>query len=101
MPTLRAAFLEGLDLPGDTDVTVLKMEEHAHWDSLGHMSLVMSIEERFGVVLDGDEVARLTSYSAACGILQARGVLRHITLGPGAAAPALEVRYHERGEATT
>ncbi len=34
------------------------------WDSLGHMSLMAAIEERFGVAIDADAIAELTSVSS-------------------------------------
>ena len=68
-------FLEGLDLHPDTAVTTLEFGQHPHWDSLGHMTLVAAIENRFSVTLDGDEVMRLNSFAAAIEIFVARKVL--------------------------
>ena len=31
------------------------------WDSVRHLSLVMAIEEHFGITFDPDEIAELTS----------------------------------------
>lgn len=74
---LREAFLQGLDLPPDTTVTALAFEEHPHWDSLGHMTLISAIEEKFGVTLGGEEVTGLDSYATAIAILRARTEVRH------------------------
>lgn len=70
---LTKAFLAGLDLPADTDVTVLRFEEHRNWDSLGHMSLIVSLEAEFGVQL-ADEVLDIDSFVAAAAAM--RSMLR-------------------------
>lgn len=33
------------------------------WDSLGHMNLCLALEEEFGIELDGDSVASMSTYS--------------------------------------
>jgi acyl carrier protein len=73
--TLRQAFLQGLDLPSDIEVDALVFEEHPHWDSLGHMTLVAEIEEKFGLTLNGDEIMRMDSFAAAIEIVAARNEL--------------------------
>lgn len=72
---LVEAFRKGLDLPPDTDVGRLAFGRHPHWDSLGHMSLLTTLEESFGVALDGDDVDQLDSYDAALSILRAKDAL--------------------------
>ena len=69
------AFVQGLDLPPDTVVQALAFGQHPRWDSLAHVTLVLEIEKRFGVTLDGDEVMRLDSFAAAIEILAAREAL--------------------------
>ena len=44
------------------------------WDSLQHFSLVLEIEERFGVQLETDEIERLGSVAAIQELLRARGI---------------------------
>jgi acyl carrier protein len=62
---LDEAFHKGLDLSPDTDLTALRYADHPHWDSLGHLSLVVVLEEAFGIEFDEDEVLALDSYRAA------------------------------------
>ncbi|WP_432009961.1 acyl carrier protein [Streptomyces cucumeris] len=69
---LAEAFRDGLDLPADTDVTALAFEQHEHWDSLGHISLVAALEESFGTALDETDVQEITSYAAAAERLRTR-----------------------------
>ena len=69
---LSESFRVGLDLPADTDVTTLAFEQHRHWDSLGHMSLVVTLEETFGVSLDEKDVLGINSYVSAAAVLRSK-----------------------------
>lgn len=73
---LEQAFRAGLDLPADTDVTTLVFGEHPHWDSLGHMSLVTSLEEVFAVTLSEEDVMAIDSYASAAAVLKIAGTGR-------------------------
>ena len=66
---IRAAFLEGLDLPQDAEVENLRFGEHPHWDSLGHMTLLETLEAKFAVVLQGDDAMRIDTFPAALTVL--------------------------------
>jgi acyl carrier protein len=70
---LSEAFTVGLDLPAGTDVTVLVFGEHRHWDSLGHMSLVIALEQTFGISLGGEDVLEIDSYASAAAVLRSKG----------------------------
>ncbi len=69
---LAESFRVGLDLPADTDVTTLAFEQHPHWDSLGHMSLVVALEETFGLSLDEEDVLAIQSYASAAAVLKSK-----------------------------
>ncbi|MEV5506664.1 acyl carrier protein [Streptomyces orinoci] len=62
---LKEAFHKGLDLPPDTDLIPIRYGGHPHWDSLGHLSLIVALEEAFEIEFDDEEVLALDSYSAA------------------------------------
>ncbi|MFF2374983.1 acyl carrier protein [Streptomyces xiamenensis] len=70
---LTEAFREALDLPSDTDVTSLVYGEHDHWDSLGHVQLVIALETMFDVKLSGSEVVELKSYDTAAAVVRSHG----------------------------
>jgi acyl carrier protein len=72
---LETAFRTGLDLRLEEDVTILIFDEHPHWDSLGHISLIDALEREFGVEFDDGEVMTINSYSAAVTLLRSRGAL--------------------------
>jgi acyl carrier protein len=45
------------------------------WDSVGHMALVVEIENTFNVTLDTDDIIGMSDISKAVEILQKRGVV--------------------------
>src|SRR4051794_36015456 len=69
---LSEAFTVGLDLPAETDVSTLAFGEHRHWDSLGHMSLVIALEQAFGVSLGDEDVLEIDSYASAAAVLRSK-----------------------------
>jgi acyl carrier protein len=70
---LREAFIAGLALAPDTEVEKLVYSEHPNWDSVGHMTLVAELEDRFDVMLDTDDVVAMSSYGVAAEILRRYG----------------------------
>jgi acyl carrier protein len=72
---LRNVFRAALELPDDVEVDNLEYRGIEKWDSLAHMSLVASIEDEFGVMLDTDEVIDLSSFDRARQILEKHGVV--------------------------
>jgi acyl carrier protein len=71
---LYPVFVSALDLPADVDVYHLRQRFDERWDSLGHMSLVMAIEDEFEVELDPDTLVALDSFETAVRILRELGV---------------------------
>jgi acyl carrier protein len=69
---LSEAFRVGLDLPAETDLSTLAFERHRHWDSLGHMSLIATLERTFGVSLGEQDVLEIDSYASAAAVLRSK-----------------------------
>jgi acyl carrier protein len=44
----------------------LALGDLPQWDSLGHMEVMMSLEEHFGIEINADTIAELTSVPAIC-----------------------------------
>lgn len=63
---VRRLVAEVLGLPLDQVHDALSFGDVVEWDSLGHMDLLMTLEERYGVPLDEDLIARLISIDAIC-----------------------------------
>ncbi len=40
------------------------------WDSMGHMNVMMLLEERFAIQINTETIAQLTSVSAICSYLR-------------------------------
>jgi len=49
-------------------------EDVLRWDSLGHMNLVMNLEDTFDIHFEVDEITELSSGRKIMEILQAKGV---------------------------
>jgi acyl carrier protein len=71
---VRQAFAEALDLPADTDVEALEIGKNPSWDSVGHMALVAQLEDRFGIILETDDMVGMSSYAKSLEILRRYGV---------------------------
>lgn len=67
--TLVETFRKALGLPASTGVAMVRREDLAEWDSIGHMALVSAIEETFGFEMSFDEVLALDSFEAAMEIV--------------------------------
>ena len=50
------------------------MADTRSWDSLAHMELVLTIEERYHVNLSADEIVTMTSIAGIAAVLRAHGV---------------------------
>jgi acyl carrier protein len=46
----------------------------AAWDSLGHVNLMMALEQTFGVFLDVEDFPKLTSVAAILQYLKGQGI---------------------------
>jgi acyl carrier protein len=67
---LRQVFVATLDLDDGVDVERLKYQDIPQWDSIGHMSLVVAIEDEFDVQLDTDQVIDMSSFVVALDMLR-------------------------------
>lgn len=74
MNAIRALIAETFRLPVDAITGETAIENTEAWDSLKHMELIIGIEERFDLTLDGDEIAQMTSVSAVEEVLRTKGV---------------------------
>lgn len=71
---LRAAFVEALALPADTQVETLTYRGIKQWDSVAHMQLISAIESAFDLMLETDDVLGMSSYGKAQEIVRKHGV---------------------------
>ena len=64
-----------LGIPVDTVTDALAFQASREWDSVNHFSLMLSLEEAFGVSFDDDDFVEMTSVGAIRAALRRRGVL--------------------------
>lgn len=62
---LYAAFAAGLHIGPDRINDDLTYNTIPEWDSVGHMALVVEIENAFDVMLDTDDIINLSSVGKA------------------------------------
>ncbi|HET9728261.1 MAG TPA: acyl carrier protein [Acidimicrobiia bacterium] len=71
---VQAVFVDVLGVDPGVDWSTVKYQEVDGWDSLAHMAIVADLEERFGIMLDVDDVLDMSSYERALEILAEYGV---------------------------
>ena len=63
-----AAFTSTL-LVNQSTLANLKYQDIAAWDSVGHMSLMATLEETFGIEMDIDDIIEFSSFEVGRTIL--------------------------------
>jgi acyl carrier protein len=61
---IRAVLAQALNLPLEEITFQLSFGDIPQWDSLGHMEVMMRLEEHFGIEINADTIANLTSVDA-------------------------------------
>jgi acyl carrier protein len=72
-PRLEEIFRQVLHLGSDAEVLDLRQEDMPDWDSLAHVSLLLAIENEFGVQVDTADALELTSFDAVTRYLEGHG----------------------------
>ena len=65
----NAAFVESLEVSED-QLVGLKYEDVPNWDSVGHMSIMATLEEVFDIMMDTDDIIDFSSYEIGKEIIQ-------------------------------
>lgn len=73
---MQQAFISGLGIQS-ADWETLTYRGIREWDSVAHMQLIAEIEEKFGLLLETNDVIGMSSYAKAREILQRYGVVFH------------------------
>ena len=66
-------FMENLQIAED-QLAGLQYQGVELWDSVGHMSLVATLEDEFDIMIDTDDIIDLSSYEKGKEILAKYGV---------------------------
>tara|TARA_B100001540_G_C15585407_1_gene541462 strand:+ start:514 stop:756 length:243 start_codon:yes stop_codon:yes gene_type:complete len=67
--TYKQIFIEALNIPEEKFNTEIKYNEIPEWDSIGHMTLISSIEEKFSITFETDDIIDLSSFEKGKEIL--------------------------------
>jgi len=63
---LQTLLATALQVPLEEVSKDLSFGDLPQWDSMGHMEVMMSLEAEFGVEINADTIAALTSIPAIC-----------------------------------
>jgi acyl carrier protein len=72
---VHSLLAEALQIPLQEVTPGLAFGDLPQWDSMGHMEVMMRLEEAFGVEISAENIAALTSAPAICAYL---GDQRHV-----------------------
>ena len=65
----KEIFAESLQIPLESCNENLEYNEIPEWDSIGHMSLISNIEEKFKVTFETDDIIEFSSFKKGKEIL--------------------------------
>ena len=63
---VQAVLVDALQVPAEWVRPDLAFGDLPQWDSMGHMEVMMYLEEQFGVEINTDTIAGLVSVPAIC-----------------------------------
>ena len=72
--TMRSVFASTLDIDLITVTDELSYNSIPEWDSVAHMALIAVLEDRFGIMLDTNDIIDMSSVKVAKDILSKHGV---------------------------
>lgn len=73
---VQSLLAEAIQVPGEMVTPDLSFGDLPQWDSLGHMEVMLRLEEEFGVAIDADTIAQLISIPEICLFLEDQGYVQ-------------------------
>jgi len=73
--SIKNLLSEVLQMPAASITDDLAMKDLDVWDSLKHMELVVSVEQRFGIELSFDEIVAMQNVREIKRVLRERGAI--------------------------
>ena len=73
---VRSLLAEAIQVPGEMVTSDLSFGDLPQWDSLGHMEVMLRLEEEFGVAIDAETIAQLISVPEICHFLEEKGYVQ-------------------------
>lgn len=65
----KGAFIEALEVD-EGELSTLKYQSVANWDSVGHMGLIAALEQGFDIMMDMDDIINFSSFEEGINILK-------------------------------
>jgi acyl carrier protein len=65
-----SAFYEAFSIEQSKDIKKLKYQDIEEWDSIGHMTLIANLEEKFKISLKTDDIVEFSSYEKGIQIIK-------------------------------
>jgi acyl carrier protein len=65
----KEAFIKALEIEKSKFSDKIKYNEIPEWDSIGHMSLMSELEEKFSITIDTDDIVDFDSFNKGKEIL--------------------------------
>ena len=69
---VKYLLADAIQVPPDMVTPDLAFGDLPQWDSLGHMEVMMRLEDEFGVSISADTIAELISVPEICKYLEAQ-----------------------------
>ena len=66
----KSIFIEPLGIEQKDFNTEIKYNEITEWDSIGHMTLISALEEKFKITFETDDIVDFSSYKEGLKILK-------------------------------
>jgi len=70
---IRELLAEALQVPIETVPPDIGFGDLPQWDSMGHMEVMLLLEQRYGVEINAETIAALTSIPVICTYLTENG----------------------------
>ena len=70
---VQSALVQALRLPPEQVTPELAFGDLPQWDSMGHMEVMMVLETQFGIEINAETIAALTSVPEICAYIQESG----------------------------
>ena len=71
---LKSCFVESFDLGPEADPAGLEYHGIQAWDSVGHMQLIVAIENRFDIMIETQDILDMSDFGQAVAIVRKYGV---------------------------
>lgn len=70
---IQELLAEAIHVPPEMVTGDMAFGDIPQWDSLGHMEVMLKLEEEYGVQIDTDAIAQLVSVPEICRFLEENG----------------------------